>query len=97
MSELSVEYQIENHDTNRGVLTGRNAWALLELHNAGEDGCTPIDNPAPRWSAYVFNLRQDGVPIDTIHEAHKGAFPGTHAKYVLSKPIRIISITSSDR
>lgn len=93
MSELHVEYQIENHDTEIRTAKGRDAWALLELHNAGNTGCTPIDNPAPRWSAYVFNLRQDDAPISTIYETHKGAFPGNHARYILSKPIKIISIT----
>jgi len=95
--KLYVEYKIYGHDIDLGIAKGRNGWALLELHNAGKEGCTPIDNPAPRWSAYVFNLRQDGVPIETIHEAHKGSFPGTHARYVLSKPIKIISIAGNDR
>ena len=39
--------------------------------------------PAPRWSAYVHELRKMGVEIETIHEAHGGKFPGHHARYVL--------------
>ncbi len=71
-------------------LKGRNAWALAELVKAGERGCTPIDNPGPRWSGYVHNLRRKhGLIIDTIHEAHGGAYSGTHARYVLRTPIRI--------
>lgn len=62
---------------------GRNLWALETLMAAGSKGVTPIDNPAPRWSAYVFNLREMGVEIETIHEPHDGAFQGTHARYVL--------------
>ena len=62
---------------------GRDEWALRELLLAGDKGCTPIDNPAPRWSAYVFNLRQIGFNIETINEPHSGPFPGTHARYVL--------------
>ncbi len=75
---------------------GRTAWALLELIKAGSQGCTPIDNPAPRWSAYVFNLkRQYGVNIETRHEAHRGNFPGTHGRYLLVSQIEIVS--RSDR
>ena len=62
---------------------GRDEWALLELMSMGELGCTPIDNPAPRWSGYVHNLRRLGVNIETIHESHRGSFPGHHARYIL--------------
>jgi hypothetical protein len=51
--------------------------------DAGERGCTPIDEPAPRWSGYVFNLRQMGLEIETVHERHGGPLTGTHARYVL--------------
>ncbi|MFD0978211.1 winged helix domain-containing protein [Tropicimonas aquimaris] len=70
-------------DPFRIVVCGRDRWALDQLRKAGAKGCTPINNPAPRWSAYVFNLRELGVPIDTIHEPHGGEFSGTHARYVL--------------
>jgi hypothetical protein len=69
---------------------GRNAWALRELINAGVRGCTPIDNPAPRWSAYVFNLRRAGLAIETVHERHGGVFAGTHARYVLRSLVSLI-------
>ncbi len=62
---------------------GRDEWALLELMSMGELGCTPIHNPAPRWSGYVHNLRRLGVTIETIHESHRGSFPGHHARYIL--------------
>jgi hypothetical protein len=62
---------------------GRDAWALDRLREAGPEGCTPITNPAPRWSAYIHNLRADGVPIETLHEPHDGPYPGTHGRYVL--------------
>lgn len=70
-------------DPFRIVVSGRDRWALEELRKAGGTGCTPIDNPAPRWSAYVFNLRELGLDIETIHEPHGGEFSGTHARYVL--------------
>ena len=62
---------------------GREAWALDRLLTAGPKGCTPIDQPAPRWSAYVHKLRKRGVPIETVTEPHGGAFSGTHGRYVL--------------
>lgn len=65
------------------ILAGRNLWAMKQLIRAGRKGCTPINNPAPRWSAYVYNLRKFGVAIETVTEKHAGAYPGTHARYVL--------------
>ena len=62
---------------------GREAWALDRLREAGPTGCTPIEQPAPRWSAYVHRLRGLGVPIETRHEPHGGAFAGTHGRYIL--------------
>jgi hypothetical protein len=76
-----------------GLITirGRDAWALLCLLDAGPKGCTPIDHPGPRWSAYVFNLRRAGLVIETLHESHAGPFAGTHARYVLRSEIEIVS------
>lgn len=65
------------------IVSGRNAWALLSLDRAGAKGVTPLAIPAPRWSAYVHNLRRMGFNIETITEPHGGPFPGTHARYVL--------------
>lgn len=65
------------------VINGRDRWALECLAAAGERGCTPIETPGPRWSGYVFNLRQMGVPIETVTEPHPGPFAGNHARYVL--------------
>lgn len=71
------------------LLTGRDAWALCELIAAGRKGCTPIDNPAPRWSAYIHHLRHEhGLDIETITERHGGPFPGNHARYVLHSDVR---------
>jgi hypothetical protein len=65
------------------AVSGRDRWALEQLIKAGHEGCTPVKDPAPRWSGYVFNLRALGVPIETVNEPHQGPFPGTHARYVL--------------
>jgi len=75
--------KLRTGDLFRIVVSGRDRWALEELRKAGAKGCTPIDNPAPRWSAYVFNLRELGVDIETITEPHEGDFPGHHGRYVL--------------
>lgn len=72
------------------TVTGRDAWTLAQLVWAGSKGCTPIDNPAPRWSAYVFNLREMGLNIETRHEPHYGPFAGTHGRYVLLNTVEII-------
>jgi hypothetical protein len=65
-------------------LTGRLGWAMAQLVEVGPEGLTPIARPAPRWSAYVFDLRELGIPIETHMEPHDGNYPGTHARYVLS-------------
>jgi hypothetical protein len=63
--------------TNGQILTvkGRDAWALLQLQAANENGCTPLDHPGPRWSGYVYNLRKAGFPIETVRESHGGHSP----------------------
>lgn len=71
---------------------GRVAWTLHQLVTAGEKGCTPIENPAPRWSDYVFKLRREGVQIETITEKHGGSFAGTHARYVLRSAVEILEL-----
>jgi hypothetical protein len=63
-------------------------WALEALIKAGQHGCTPINYPAPRWSAYVHRLRCHGVKIETVREEHDGPFKGTHARYVLRCVVR---------
>lgn len=69
-------------------IKGREAWALDRLHRAGPKGCTPIEQPAPRWSAYVHKLRRLGVPIETLFEPHGGEFSGTHGRYVLRAKVQ---------
>ncbi len=78
------------------TVIGRVAWALLELHHAGEDGCTPMTHPGPRWSAYVLKLRRLGLLIETVTERHGGPFAGHHARYVLRSRIRIVGTDESE-
>ena len=47
----------EGEDVRTIYPAGRDAWALGELIGAGAAGCTPIDNPGPRWSGYIFKLK----------------------------------------
>ena len=69
-------------------LQGRNAWALDHLIKAGEEGCTPITAPGPRWSSYVHKLRALGL---AIREAHGGPYKGTHARYILQSVVRRVA------
>jgi hypothetical protein len=87
---LSVRARIGDADGPVVIVQGREAWALLTLKRAGDSGCTPIDAPGPRWSAYVHDLRRQGIVIETIRERHGGTFPGQHARYVLRSRITII-------
>jgi hypothetical protein len=75
-------------------INGRNLWALQQLIAAGQDGCTPISHIGPRWSAYIFNLRELGVQIETRHERHDGPYSGTHARYILQS--RVTRIQGGD-
>lgn len=70
------------------TVSGRTLWGLESLIQAGAIGCTPIDTPGPRWSAYVFNLRELGVEITSVTEPHGGPFAGHHARYVLRSRVR---------
>ena len=73
---------------------GRLGWAVTKLVEAGARGVTPITHPAPRWSAYVFSLRELGVPIETVMESHEGNYPGQHARYVLSCDAQVRALGS---
>ena len=88
MSKKRIKQKYRDPATDREfTLTGREHWAADELIKAGPVGVTPIERPAPRWSAYVFDLRRMGISIETIHEPHGGAYPGNHARYVLRTPL----------
>lgn len=89
------KYQINVHllKIDGGIsvtnLSGREAWAMNELVQAGDAGCTPITRPAPRWSAYVHLLRKRGFNVQTVTEPHGGAFAGHHARYVLRDKVQV--------
>ena len=79
----------EKDGTDRIIFVrGRDRWALESLIRAGDRGCTPIDHPGPRWSAYVHDLRHEhGLNIETVTEEHGPPFGGTHARYVLRSAV----------
>ncbi len=87
--KLSITFRVLPDGPSQ-TAKGRDAWALLQLMDKPK-GVTPIDTPGPRWSGYVFNLRGMGVAIETIHERHKGTFPGTHARYALRSEVQVLS------
>ncbi len=77
------------------TLSGWNAWALHQLHAAGEEGCTPIDNPAPRWSGYISFLRRMGFDIETRLVRHTRQLPDTCARYVLRSTV-LLAVLSEE-
>src|SRR2546423_8932370 len=85
---LTAKVQLDGGETI--VMRGRDAWALLELKVANDNGCTPIDHPGARWSGYVHKLRKAGIVIETIREAHGGPFSGQHGRYLLRSLVTIL-------
>ena len=78
------------------IVKGRAAWALKLLAQRGKRGCSPVSEPTgPRWSSYVFSLRRAGFSIETIHESHRGDFPGRHARYVLTESVTLQRVEAS--
>lgn len=78
------------HNECEKSFTGRTAWTLKRLLDAGNLGVAPIEHPAPRWSDYVFKLRRAGLSIETKDEAHGGTYRGKHGRYVLNSPLEIL-------
>lgn len=89
MAKAKSTFTIDNENAKPFpvTLSGRLLWALSSLMAKGGTGCTPISEPAPRWSAYIFDLRAMGVQIETKHEPHAGPYPGTHGRYVLKSQV----------
>jgi hypothetical protein len=84
-------------DDGRIILVrGRAEWALIKLIEAGSAGCSIFDSPAPRWSSYVYRLRELGVAIETVREPHSGPFAGHHGRYSLRIRIGILKKTGDE-
>lgn len=86
MSSITIR---KRSDGSRTTFTGRQAWMLRRLIDAGSAGLTLLDDPAPRCSHYLYMLRKAGLVITTTHEPHGGPFPGTHGRYHLETPVSV--------
>jgi len=86
----AFDYLAQDGTTRRITVNGRDRWALQCLMEAGPKGCTQIDTPGPRWSAYKLRLKTLGLDIEKITEPHDGPFPGHHARYVLKSRVVIV-------
>jgi hypothetical protein len=72
------------------TVKGRDAWALCLLVQCGPRGCSPVSEPTgPRWSSYIHRLRRAGFSIESVHECHRGDFPGRHVRYVLTERVEL--------
>lgn len=91
----AYDFHRPDGSTERIYLAGREEWAMDQLLEAGADGCTSIDNPAPRWAHYVWLLRGRGIDIETITEPHGGPFRGTHGRYVLRSHVEAVLAQSA--
>ena len=91
-----VELLVQRLDTGEMLrVKGREAWTLACLMEVRERGIIPLERPAPRWSAYVHSLRKRGLVIDTIDEPHAGPYSGTHGRYILRTPLRVLKAVSA--
>lgn len=82
---------IQKSDGSRRTFTGRQAWMLRRLIDAGSTGITLLETPGPRCSHYIYMLRKAGLSISTTSEPHAGAFPGMHGRYRLETPVAVVA------
>ena len=90
INRTSTKISVQLPDGRCATFTGRDAWALRHLVNAGNAGLTTLSQPAPRWSHYIYKLRRGGLVISTDYEAHSGDFPGNHGRYRLETPVTVV-------
>tara|TARA_R110002124_G_C8908956_1_gene510435 strand:- start:1035 stop:1349 length:315 start_codon:yes stop_codon:yes gene_type:complete len=92
-------YEVRFPDTSRRseiTVIGRAAWASKQLVQRGRRGCSPVSEPTgPRWSSYIYTLRRADFSNETIHESHRGDFPGRHARYVLTESVTLQRVEAS--
>lgn len=89
-----VEYRVSDQDGQSFIISlrhGRERDTLDALIRGGATGCTFYDDPAPRWAGNIFKLRCRGLIIKTEREKHGGAYPGTHARYVLLSKVEKVA------
>lgn len=86
---MQIEVTLLSEPPRTFELDGRLGWTMAHLAQAGANGITTIEHPAPRWSAYVHSLRKMGIQINTQMEAHDGTYPGQLARYRLACNARV--------
>lgn len=87
-----VEFSVCEGGQELKTVCGREAETLIMLVSSGARGVTAYDfrgGPPFRLSAYICDLRKQDVSILTEREDHDC---GSHARYVLSAPVRVHSI-----
>lgn len=78
-----VHYRFDGPDQAKHSASGREGETLLLLDKHGKAGVTAFafpGGPAFRLSAYIKNLRDMGLDIETFREPHDC---GWHGRYVL--------------
>ncbi|MDE3240721.1 MAG: hypothetical protein KGN33_17315 [Paracoccaceae bacterium] len=88
---MQVEIEQKNGEKTTVFLTEpRVIWALEHLIRAGKRGITTLENPAPRWSAYLHKIKRAGIPFTKVTEKHGGDFEGWHARFFIGEGVRIV-------
>ena len=90
--DLHIRFEYKNHQDHKVIrkVVGREAQALVWLHEAGPKGITTREARHWAWSlsGYVHDLRHvHGLSIRTVNELHNG---GWHGRYVLESSIEIL-------
>lgn len=87
-----LKYRLTGRPGSACRICGRDAETLIMLAQCGDKGVTAYDfagGPPYRLSAYVKNLRDTGLNIETKRERHDC---GSHARYVLHTPVTIEAV-----
>lgn len=92
---MKIEVTLLSGQPRTFKLDGRLGWTLATLAKAGTKGVATVERPAPRWSAYVHDLRKMGIQIETEMEPHAGSYPGQHARYRLASGVRVVTLDGS--
>lgn len=92
-----LEYCLTGQPDSVRQICGRDAETLLMLVQRGAKGVTAYDfagGPPFRLSAYVKNLRDAGLEIETKREPHDCGF---HGRYVLHTPLTVVEVDTGRR
>ncbi len=87
-----VAFRLDGPDQSIRSASGREGETLLLLVKHGKAGVTAFafrGGPAFRLSAYIKNLRDMGLEIETLREPHDC---GWHGRYVLHSTVTVLSV-----